>query len=178
VGYGNLHPCSDHQVNNINDGGHGSPRQALVIANDGDTITFAVTGSVVLTSGELLVDKSITISGPGIANLAVDGNASSRVFHIAFGQAASMTDLTITNGLASGNGSVGNGGGIYNDHAALAVNNCTISSNRAVFGGGIFNDASSSGNASLTISNSTLSGELGRLGRWRRFVGFLDPVSL
>ena len=143
-------------VTTTNDSGPRSLRQALAIANDGDTITFAVTGSIVLTNGELVVDTSITISGPGADNLAVDGNASSRVFHIASGKTVSITDLTITNGIASGNRPAGEGGGIYNDHAALALNNCTITSNQAGFGGGIYNDASSSGYASLTISSSVL----------------------
>jgi hypothetical protein len=67
-------------VTNTNDSGAGSLRQALADANDGDTITFAVSGTIGLTSGELLVDKSITISGPGVDNLAVDSNAKSRVF--------------------------------------------------------------------------------------------------
>ena len=57
-------------VTNTNDSGPGSLRQALAEANDGDTITFAVTGTIGLTSGELLVGKSITISGPGADSLA------------------------------------------------------------------------------------------------------------
>src|SRR6266550_1351765 len=69
-------------VTNTNDTGPGSLRQALADVNDGDTITFVVTGTIGLTSGELLVDKSITIAGPGADNLAVDGNAKSRVFYI------------------------------------------------------------------------------------------------
>ena len=52
-------------VTNTQDSGSGSLRQALANANDGDTIDFAVTGTIGLTSGELLVDKNITISGPG-----------------------------------------------------------------------------------------------------------------
>ena len=51
-------------VTNTNDSGPGSLRQALADANDGDTITFAVTGTIQLSSGELLIDNSITISGP------------------------------------------------------------------------------------------------------------------
>ena len=62
-------------VTNSNDSGPGSLRQALIDANDGDTITFAVTGTIALTSGELLVDKSITISGPGAESLTVNGNS-------------------------------------------------------------------------------------------------------
>ncbi|HXQ02552.1 MAG TPA: hypothetical protein VN801_06245, partial [Candidatus Udaeobacter sp.] len=52
-------------VTNTNDSGPGSLRQALAIAHDGDTITFAVTGTIGLTSGGLLIGKDITISGPG-----------------------------------------------------------------------------------------------------------------
>jgi hypothetical protein len=151
-------------VTTTNDSGPGSLRQALAIANDGDTIMFAVTGSIVLTNGELVVDKSITISGPGADKLGVDGNASSRVFHIASGKTVSINDLTITNGTASGNRPADQGGGIYNDHAALAINNCTITSNQAGFGGGVYNDASSSGYASLTISSSVLTGNSAQFG--------------
>ena len=60
-------------VTNTNDSGPGSLRQALADANDGDIIGFAVTGTIGLTSGELLVAKNITISGPGAENLAVNG---------------------------------------------------------------------------------------------------------
>ena len=42
--------------------------------------------TIMLTSGELLVDKSVTISGPGANMLAVDANHASRVFYIARGQ--------------------------------------------------------------------------------------------
>ncbi len=52
-------------VTNTNDNGAGSLRQAIADAHNGDTIDFGVTGTITLTTGELLVDKSITISGPG-----------------------------------------------------------------------------------------------------------------
>ncbi len=73
-------------VTNTNDSGPGSLRQALADANDGDIINFAVTGTIGLTSGELLVNNSVTISGPGASVLAVNANAKSRVFHIAPGK--------------------------------------------------------------------------------------------
>src|SRR5262245_12797402 len=102
-------------VVNANDSGPGSLRQALESANNDDTINFAVTGTIVLTSGELLVDKNVSISGPGAATLAVDGNFTSRVFHIGPGKTASISGLTLTNGLTD----FANGGGILNDHAVL-----------------------------------------------------------
>jgi len=91
-----------------------------------------VTGTIGLTTGELLVAKSIAISGPGVENLAVNGNANSTVFHIVPGETVTISGLTITNG------SAGSGGGIHNDHAALTLNSCTISGN---LGGGMYNDA-------------------------------------
>jgi N-acetylneuraminic acid mutarotase len=119
-------------VTNTNDSGSGSLRQALADANDGDVIGFAVTGTIGLTSGELLVAKNITISGPGGENLAVNGNAKSTLFHVAPGETVTISGLTITNG------SAGSGGGIHNDHAALTLDSCTITGNS---GGGIYNDA-------------------------------------
>jgi predicted outer membrane repeat protein len=141
-------------VTNANDSGPGSLRQALADANDGDTIDFAVTGTIGLTSGELLIDKSITISGPGADNLAVDGNAKSRVFFIGVGRTVTLSGLTITNG----NVAIiqDNGGGIYNDHATLTLDNCRVTENLAGFGAGIFSDGVS-GVAMLDLQNSAVS---------------------
>ena len=99
----NIHVRADTiTVTNTSDSGAGSFRQALADANDGDTINFAVTGTIGLTSGELLVDKSVTISGPAAASLAVDGNSNSRVFHIAAGTTVTTSGLTISHGNATG----------------------------------------------------------------------------
>jgi hypothetical protein len=138
-------------VTNTNDSGPGSLRQALANANDGDAINFAVSGTIALTSGELLVDKSVTISGPGAAVLAVDGDFTSRVFHIGPGKTVSISGLTVTNGSAGSE----NGGGILNDHAILTMDNCAVQNSGGFVGGGIYNDGSA-GSAALTILNSTV----------------------
>jgi hypothetical protein len=143
-------------VVNTDDNGPGSLRQALVDANDGDTINFAVTGTIGLTSGELLVNKSVTISGPGADVLAVNGNASYRVFHIASSTIITLSELTITNGNAS-NEPVPDGGGIYNDHATLTLGNCTITNNTASRdGGGVHN----AGAATLTLNDCIITGNV------------------
>jgi hypothetical protein len=143
-------------VMNANDSGPGSLRQALADANDGDTVNFdsSLNGqTITLASGQLSVNDSVTISGPGADILAVSGNHASRVFYIGFGKTVTISGLTITNGTINGNG-----GGIYNDHATLTVSNSTLSGNSATTdGGGIFNYAIH-GSATLTITNSTLSG--------------------
>jgi hypothetical protein len=52
-------------VVNLDDSGPGSLRQAIADATPGDTIDFAVTGTITLTSGELVITNDLTISGPG-----------------------------------------------------------------------------------------------------------------
>src|SRR5262245_14658279 len=119
-------------VTNTNDSGPGCLRQALVDANIGDTIDFdsSLNGQrITLTSGQLVVNKSVTISGPGANNLTVDGNANGSVFYINPLNSVTISGLTITNGNAQP------GGGIYND-GGLTVSNCTISGNS---GSGIHN---------------------------------------
>src|SRR5438477_1059179 len=147
-------------VNNKNDSGPGSLRQALTDAHNEDTINFdsSLNGqTITLTRGELVVNKIVSINGPGPNNLAVDANHASRVFHVSDGATAGISGLSIINGSASGL----YGGGIYNDHSTVSVINCTLSGNSADAptggGGGIYNDASY-GTASLWVLNCTLSG--------------------
>jgi hypothetical protein len=138
-------------VINTNDTGLGSLRQALVGANDGDTINFdpSLSGhKIKLTSGQLVVNRNLKIRGLGANNLAVDGNRLSRVFYVNAGKTVTVSGLTITNGHVTNDG-----GGIYNDGATLTISNSTLNGNSAGYGGGIYNDG-----ATLTITNSTLNG--------------------
>jgi len=150
-------------VTNTNDSGRGSLRQALADANDGDTISFAVTGTIGLTSGELLVDKGVTISGSGADLLAVartQDAAIFRIFHVTPGNTVTIQGLTISNGSTFQGFAIG-GAGIWNDHSNLTVNNCVLTGNAVdhqISGGGISNDAGFSGSASLTINNSIIAG--------------------
>jgi len=146
-------------VINTNDSGPGSLRQALADANNGDTIDFdpALKGqTITLTTAELVIDKSITISGPGANLLAVsrsDNAPDFRIFHVIAGLTVVAQDLTISNGLAPG---FENGGGILFGGSALSLINCTVSGNStANEGGGI---STSVGNQTLRIESSTLSG--------------------
>ena len=84
-------------VTNTNDSGPGSLRQALAVAHDGDSITFAVSGVITLTSGGLGVTKNVTISGPGANQLAVDGNQALFVFGVFPQRTVSISGLSIRN---------------------------------------------------------------------------------
>ena len=48
-------------VTNLADSGAGSLRATIAAATDGDTINFAVSGAITLTSGELLINHDLTI---------------------------------------------------------------------------------------------------------------------
>ena len=135
-------------VLNTSDAGAGSLRDAIATSLSGDFIQFdpSLSGqTITLTSGELQLNKNLSIVGLGAANLAVSGNNASRVFNIASGSTVNLTGLTIRNGRSptgAGNNSTpgqpggagGHGGGIFNA-GTLNVTNCIIKSNAAGAGG-------------------------------------------
>jgi hypothetical protein len=156
-------------VLNLADSGPGSLRQAIADATPGDTINFAtnVTGTITLTAGELLVNKSLTIAGPGSGVLAVSGNNVSRVFHLTNTMATvAIHGLTIANGsaVAVDTNSTGGGAGI-NNRSALTVSGCVFTNNRVAAavtnsyaaGGGILSRGPLTIQSSRFISN-TVSG--------------------
>lgn len=146
-------------VTSTADSGPGSLRNTIDAANPGDTIEFSSSiygQSIILTSGELLLDKNVTISGPGSSQMEVTrsaavGTPAFRIFNIAPGLTVTIQGLTISTGLTSSDG-----GAMYNNGSGLFVNNCVISGNSARSGGAIFN-YSFYGEASLEIANSTFS---------------------
>ncbi len=142
-------------VTNTNDSGAGSLREAIATACPGSTITFGLPANltITLTSGELALNKNLTIQGPGARLLTVSGNNASRVFLIPVGVTAIINDLTVTGGNGVGDNS-GLGGGIRN-WGSLTLNRSAVSGNTATFfGGGIQNLAG----GTLTLHQSTISG--------------------
>ncbi|OLB00196.1 MAG: hypothetical protein AUH08_09310, partial [Verrucomicrobia bacterium 13_2_20CM_54_12] len=141
-------------VTNTNDGGRGSLRQAIADANDGDTINARdVFGSIELSSGELPVNKNLTINGPGADKLSVENTHLGRVFEIASDKIVAISGLAINSGEAV------LGGGIYNA-GMLEITSCSISGNEAGglrergLGGGIYNASG----AKVAITDSIVSG--------------------
>jgi len=147
-------------VTNTLDAGAGSLRDQIAAATAGDTIVFdagVAGGTVVLTSGQLDVDKSLTIDGtPGttVARSGAGGTPSFRIFDVSgAGTVVTLTRLTI-----SGADSASDGGGILNRRGAtLTVTDCVLSGNAAGGngGGGIANLGT------LTVDRTTFAGNAG-----------------
>ena len=124
-------------VSNTNDDGAGSLRQAIRDICDGGNINFSLNPLVTITlvSDELYIsDKSLTITGPGVAQLTVSGNHNFRILNIASNAALTLTNLTMRDGTATSGG-----GGIYNQ-GMLRLNEIQLYNNAATYGGGVYVD--------------------------------------
>jgi hypothetical protein len=147
--------AAGYVVTNLNDSGTGSLRQAILDANaaaGADTITFNVSGTILLLSTlpDITDAAGLTIGGLTQKGITISGNNAVRVMIVNNGATLTLHNLTIT----GGNGSLFNGGGIFNA-GTLTVKNSTFSGNRAAgfvaFGGGIYNIGT------LNVMNSTFS---------------------
>jgi hypothetical protein len=150
-------PLASFMVANLDDSGLGSLRQAILDANaspGADVITFSVTGTITLTSGQLNISDHLMIVGPGAASLTISGNNASRVFAIALAT-VTISDLTISNAKT---GEFDFGGGISNGQGTLTVSNCVLSGNHADEGGAIWNTGTA------IINNTVLSGNTAAFG--------------
>jgi len=163
------------------DGGPDTLRYAIYWAQDGDTIVFdsSLNGNTIhlttyldydwdhLWYVELVIDKNLTILGPGPDKLAVSGGFYYRVFEVTGGSQVTISGLSIVEGCARdtlGWGSPSQysdlrGGAIYNN-GNLTLNNCVVSANgwlndwfvdsEVYMGGGIYNGGT------MTINDSTV----------------------
>ena len=152
-------------VTNSFDSGGGSLRATIAAASSGDEIVFAKSVSAItLTSGEIAIDKSLDIQGPGNANLVISGS-NARAFDISGSSTnVEIHDLTIANGVASGvtvTGLLGPatlGGGILDNQAHLLLSNVTVANCHAsgVIGGG--GGVASISGATLVVVGGTFTG--------------------
>ena len=117
-------------------------REAINAANlnapSADTITFGLSGSILLGATLPALNDDLTIDGRG-QTIIINGNNAVRVIEVNEGKVVTIKALTI----ASGNCVACDGGGIYNDGGTLNVHNSIFSANAASGdggGGGIFSN--------------------------------------
>jgi len=127
-----MNPGGVWTVTTTDDSGSGSFRQALSDANQNDTIAFGVTGVILLNSNMLVVNKNLTIVGPGSSSLSIDAGGASRVLGITTNVSVSISGITFTNGHTENL----RGGGIYNG-GTLWLKDCVVCGNKTLNGSGI-----------------------------------------
>jgi beta-glucanase (GH16 family) len=151
-------PPTEIIVTNLNDSGAGSLREALDdIVDVGGTITFdpaLAGGTLALTTGPLVVGKSVTIDAVGVPGIAVDGGGGDRVLIVDAGGGVTVRHLTMTNGFGFQlAGCVLNNGMLTLDH--VTVTGCLMTTDAGDFwqgGAGIYNGEG----ATLTLVDSTV----------------------
>ncbi|HYE31855.1 MAG TPA: right-handed parallel beta-helix repeat-containing protein, partial [Methylomirabilota bacterium] len=129
------------EVQNTNDSGPGSLRQAVLDAPAGDTITFApeLSGQAIkLTSGSIVIDKNLTFVGPGASKLKIqrDSELSFRLFFVVNSSQISFSGLTFANGSETlGGSAVRTTAG-----SRLEVRGCVFSDNFNWYAGAILSN--------------------------------------
>ena len=148
--------------------GDTSLREALALAQNGDTITFDaglflanndITNNTSIDlgtlSGQLVIDQGVTVAGDvnddGIADVTIDGQGVTRVFDVQDNVTGVVLDgLVIENGQSAGTPV---GGGVrIGTGAEVAVTSTHLIGNTGARAGAIANYGT------LTLKNSTLSG--------------------
>jgi hypothetical protein len=187
---GRIVPSTLTVTNTLDDGSIGSLGYEIGAAQSGDTINFDPTvfnpslsaQTITLGGEELLIDKSLTIQGPGAGTLTIDGGGmgyGSRVFEVR-GATTSVTlsGLSLVNGngvavnpgsyIGFGGGSGGSstiatdgqGGAVWNG-GNLTITGCVLQGNTAdiVSGSSAFPLAGGAvyNAGTLKVINSTLS---------------------
>jgi hypothetical protein len=147
-------------VANTNDSGPGSLRQAVAEAGPGETINLPA-GTYTLTSGELVISKTVTISGHAAADTTIRAGGPFAVVQITGPLDATISGVTIRDGNPTG--VVVLGGGINSiNEANLTLRGVAVTNNIAntnggpgagggvALGGGIYSEGA------LTLSESSV----------------------
>ncbi len=152
-------PPTSLAVTTLDDSGPGSLREALSLIADGGTITFdpgLAGGTISLTSGQLTIDRSVTIDASA-APVTISGGGSSRVMEIGAGITVAVNDVEIRDGAAAPRGGGILNNGVLSLDRVVVADNTQTAAGPASFdlgGGGIFNGDGST----LNLTDSTVSG--------------------
>jgi CSLREA domain-containing protein len=133
-------------VNSLADPGDGicddaecTLREAIAFASSGATITFSVNG-VILLQDSIVIDRDLTIDGPGPSSLTVARPQTAdtpefRFLVVSGGTTVSLADLTATGFQVTSPSSQGS---VIRNVGTLIVENVVLTGNSARFGGTIY----------------------------------------
>ncbi len=151
-------PPTELVVTTSADSGPGSLRAALAAIAPGGTITFApaLAGQTInLTSGQLAIERSVTVDALAAPGLTVSAGGLSRVVRVGASVDVILRGVTIRDGVASPQGGgVLNYGSLRLEQVVVRdnVENSAGPANFEFGGGGIYNGAG----ATLDVVNSTV----------------------
>src|SRR4051812_46834030 len=114
-------------VTTLNDDGPGSFRAAALAGGD---IDFAVTGTIILTSGEVVLNHSEHVTGPGANQLTIARNNGGDTPEF---RLLNVQGVTTFSGITLRNGRIGTADG-YTDGGGVLVQNRLTLRNCAVVG--------------------------------------------
>lgn len=153
-------PAATIAVANCADDGPGSLRAAAAVAQDGDTIDLRALGcsTITLVSGAIAIGGGVSLLGPGVDALTVDGGYASRVFDHAGPGKLNLYDLTLAHGKYAGNEGARGGCIRSSGDVALAdarVSGCALNAlGGEAAGGGVF------AAGQVELMNSVVSGNV------------------
>jgi predicted outer membrane repeat protein len=139
--------AADFTVTTLADAGSGSLRQAIDDANANpgeDRVLFAsgLSGTITLAA-ELQIYDQVQVLGPGAGQITVSGGGTSRIFKVrpqvngSYGDPVAISGLTLTGGLGAATPNTGDDGGAINSRSAtLTISNSVVSGNHAPNDGG------------------------------------------
>jgi CSLREA domain-containing protein len=148
-------------VSNADNSGTFSLRGQIQSAPTGSTIYFSPAffnqpRTITLTTGEILINKNLTIGGTGADSLTIDANNQSRIFNINVNMTLTLSGVKLTRGSAAAGS---DGGCVYSSGAFnlvdSAISDCSADNGGAVYG---------SSTGTLNIVRSTLSDNQARNG--------------
>lgn len=152
-----------------------SLREAVIVANSGDTIVFSPLfnqpQTILLTNGQISINKSLAIAGPNADLLAVSENNASGIFNISNNAVVTLTGMRLKDSREA----------IALTYATLTLTNMTLSNNQDVIrsrvgivniinsnisnnsGNGVRGDGlKSDSHILINVVNSTFNGNSGR----------------
>lgn len=135
-----------------------SLREAILYAEDGETIHFAETlagGTISLSESALMVEKQLEIDASALeGGVILDGNSKSTVMIISSG---SETAPTVIKGLTLTGGNSYDGGAILSS-GSLRVEDSVLTASSATYGSAIFNFRGNLQLDHVTVSKNTTGG--------------------
>lgn len=147
--------CRQVTVQNNNDSGAGSLRQAIADACSDATINIPASVGQITLSSPIIIDKSLNIAGDNPNFNVISGNDRTRLFETAANTTVNFTSVTLTGGNAGNEAA-----GALANRGTTVFSNSVIVGNRS-FSGGAFYNLGTLGIYSSSVVNNFASGNSG-----------------